>query len=53
MAKKSQKKKQGVALPQLNLPKVDLAGMIDGVTARFSGNKRYRTFSNSAAEELI
>ena len=39
MAKKSQKKKQGVALPQLNLPKVDLAGMIDGVKARFSGNK--------------
>ena len=39
MAKKSQKKKQGVALPEIRLPKVDFAGMIDGVKARFSGNR--------------
>ncbi|MBR2697622.1 MAG: phosphodiester glycosidase family protein [Clostridia bacterium] len=37
MAKK--KKKSNVNLPQLNLPKVDFAGALDGVKARFSGNR--------------
>ena len=39
MAKKVQKKKQAPSLPKVNLPKVDLAGMVAGIKEKFAGNK--------------
>ena len=39
MAKKSKKKKQGIELPRISLPKVNFGGMIDGIRDRFSGQR--------------